>query len=371
MANKYLDKIGLQSYNNKIKQIIKQKIIEIESQFNKKISVVNSQLEENMDWRNNEVKLHFISLGECRGDCILIESEKNILIDLSVEDTGKPLITCLKTNNILKLDYIIFSHFHRDHIGGTNGSKGLKMLIENKEGIDTSKCVVYLPHKGIDYSKFKVDSISENTILQNNENAIKEYCITNNISYHYPDDLEILNISEYTSLRFLNIEASNYNDYYNNTDNAFLQEGCGTVYNNFSMVVELTHNNNKILFSGDIEPLGQSRIVKNMSKVDLLKVEHHGLNFKANKEYLNKINPKIAVIMLFSDGYFEDSFQNDEFRNLVSKGATIYATENSPTVILSKNNNLVPLKESKIVNTIDTSYSLLQGVVLEKKHRFK
>ena len=60
--------------------------------------------------------LYYIDVGQ--GDSILIQvNKKNLLIDTGPKSDKKKLIAYLSKINIDKLDYIIATHPHEDHIG--------------------------------------------------------------------------------------------------------------------------------------------------------------------------------------------------------------------------------------------------------------
>jgi len=62
-------------------------------------------------------RIHFIDVGE--GDSILLEIEgKSALIDTGNLISGPRLVKYLKEKGIEKLDYLILTHPHPDHIGG-------------------------------------------------------------------------------------------------------------------------------------------------------------------------------------------------------------------------------------------------------------
>ena len=76
----------------------------------------NSTIKTNLNLENNIVT-HFIDVGQ--GDCILIQvNNKNLLIDSGTSDSKEKVIKYLKNNNIKKLDYVVATHPHDDHIGG-------------------------------------------------------------------------------------------------------------------------------------------------------------------------------------------------------------------------------------------------------------
>ena len=48
--------------------------------------------------------------------------------------------------------------------------------------------------------------------------------------------------------------------------------------NNSSIVVQLNYKEQKYLFTGDIETQVESKILKNLEQIDVLKVAHHASN---------------------------------------------------------------------------------------------
>ncbi len=64
-----------------------------------------------------QIRLSFLDVGE--GDCLLIESDgRSALIDTGNLRTGPGIIPKLKKSRIEKIDSIILTHPHLDHIGG-------------------------------------------------------------------------------------------------------------------------------------------------------------------------------------------------------------------------------------------------------------
>ena len=65
--------------------------------------------------------MHVLDVGPVNGDSILIVSPtgKNVLLDAGDTSRGKNVADALKRNNIQQLDYLIVTHPHPDHMGGT------------------------------------------------------------------------------------------------------------------------------------------------------------------------------------------------------------------------------------------------------------
>jgi len=64
-----------------------------------------------------KLKIHYINVGQ--GDSILVQQgSSNMLIDTGTNASTSALMSYLKNQNIKKIDYLVLTHPHEDHIGG-------------------------------------------------------------------------------------------------------------------------------------------------------------------------------------------------------------------------------------------------------------
>ncbi|HBC85217.1 MAG TPA: hypothetical protein DCZ30_07515 [Clostridiales bacterium] len=73
--------------------------------------------------------------------------------------------------------------------------------------------------------------------------------------------------------------------------------------------MKLNYNNFSILLTGDIEKIAEEQILseyKNMNilKSTVLKIGHHGSKTSSTERFLEKVNPKIALIGVGKDNTF-------------------------------------------------------------------
>lgn len=316
--------------------------------------------QEDLNSLTSEISVSFMALedGETTdgthklGDCAVIVGKENILIDLGGQSTCANLINYLVTNGISKIDKVVISHYHGDHIGA-NRAQGLEALLDS--AIDFSSCVFYLPHKGIEWtSMYGYSSLS---YVRDNEAAVKNILNSHNIAYVEPDNEQEVVIDENTKLRFYNIGDSFYEHYYDKNINWNMQTLSFCVYNNFSMITELDYSGHKFMFTGDIEYDAQEQLYEYFKDIDVLKVEHHGLNYRSSDKYLAQLNPDYAVICDI-DPLNADGLARNTVYRLINKRTSLYRTWNG--VVTIKANSLSVSAQAKeafeIYNMSDNLY---------------
>ena len=115
--------------------------------------------------------------------------------------------------------------------------------------------------------------------------------------------------------------------------------------NNNSLVFRLIYNNTKIMFTGDIEIPAENVIVseyknnKNRLKSDILKVAHHGSDTSTTKEFLELVNPKIALIGVGKNNSFNHP-SKDVISRLEDVQIKIYRTDLMGEITIFINNRI-------------------------------
>ena len=200
-----------------------------------------------------DFEIYFFNAG--KADAILLSKDnKYIMIDTGEENLSNTILTYFKNNNITKLDYLIITHFDKDHVGSA--------------------------------SKI-IDNIEIGEVLESN----------------YPKDSIYYN-NYRTSLKNKNIEAKvisgDYEIYL--SDVKLIINGPEITYdknesNNSSLIVSANYKNNKFLFMGDSENQRiKDFLENNQEKYDFLKVPYHGHYLKRFEDLLNNNTFKYAVI---------------------------------------------------------------------------
>lgn len=234
------------------------------------------------------LKIYFFDVE--KSDSILITyKDKNILIDTSLEEYSDKIIKYLKDKNIKTIDYLIITHFDKDHVGGAS------LIIDNFE------------IKNIIQSNYIKQSEYYNKYM---ESIIKKDIVPIVINNEYSFELEELNFKIYGSNIIYEDDTSN----------------------NSSLVLSLNYKNNNFLFTGDIE---KDRIKDmNFSNYDLVKLPHHGNYNKQYERLLDMTKPKYVVIT-------NNIKDNKTIDLLNKKNIKYYLTDNLVTVSSDGNNIII------------------------------
>ena len=201
----------------------------------------------------DDLFIHFINVGY--GDSILVElpDGRNILIDGGDREGGAKVVEYLKRRNIEKLDMVIITHPHHDHL------EGLFSVIKNYE-ID-----IIIANEDISESKnysllFEVAKGQEIKSKQVKRGDIIDRFEGGRVEILHPDKL---------------------------TGN----------WNNDSLVMKLTYKKVSFLFTADIGQEICDVLVEYYGeklRSNVLKVPYHGKS--GTEKFIRKVSPELAVV---------------------------------------------------------------------------
>lgn len=330
---------------------------------NQEILIKDSEATYRLDLLDMGANVNFIAPSKNAdfGDCTVINTkDKNIIIDLGNDMTCAPLINYLMAQNINKIDYVILTHYHEDHIGGGN-AEGLSVFLSNNY-FDFSECTFILPHGNINYTS-AVPSGSLDLVRQLDQNIIS-LLQTKNISYIKPNiEGYTINLDETQRLIFHNVDSTYFNEYYNYTLSFNTTELNKTNYNNFSLVTILENENNSALFTGDIEYPAEANIAKYLKNISLMKIEHHGLNTRTSNDYIDVLAPKYIIVCNRQFYDTSQDYERDTVANLLLKGALCFDTRSIPSSYLRfklTKNDVISYQEASSL-TWNPALNLLAG----------
>lgn len=224
------------------------------------------------------LKVSMLNVGQ--GDAILIQTGKQtILIDTSDTDERDLLVRELEKLSVTKIDKLILTHPHADHIGSA------KALIKaSKKEITANP---YL-------EKISVAEVYDNGIASTSPlyksymKAIEANGVTHQ-SLKVDDTLDFGN-------------GVKFKVFYPTAElvNAVNNGGWKSDPNNESIVGKLTYKKFSMLFTGDAEKEVEASILANNKAKDLkcnvLKSGHHGSYTASTKDFVAAVKPSVVLI---------------------------------------------------------------------------
>lgn len=280
------------------------------------------------------VYIDFIDVGQ--GDCTLIRGRgRDILIDTGGTpfgnyDIGANVVTpyLLKTG-IKNIDGVFISHYHEDHC------EGVLSLIE-RISIDN----IFLGYKN-----------NKSPLYTEILKKAKE----NKVNINYLNKGDIIKIDNNIKIKVLHPEINNTREYMENE-------------NNLSMVLLVSINEYKVLFTGDIESEVEKELINNKvyEDIDIIKAPHHGSNTSSIDKFVEKFNPEYVIIQVGKNKYGHPN--KEVLSRYSSNGIKVFRNDKNGLVRvkIEKNNiNITPfLKDKDTINDIINKYKILILVTL-------
>ncbi|SER04820.1 Metal-dependent hydrolase, beta-lactamase superfamily II [Virgibacillus subterraneus] len=236
----------------------------------------------NVYGEQTEMDVHFIDVGQ--GDSILIQtpSDKNILIDGGPPEAGKKVVGFLEDHNVEKIDLLIATHPDIDHIGGlTHVMKSFEVdrIIDSGKLYSTKTYAKYISQ--ILKQRIPIEIAKQNALIQ---------------------------IDPFFKVRILNTHTGN-------KDN-----------NDSSIALKISFKEIDFLLMGDVEKEQEKKLSKKYNlQSEIIKVAHHGSNTSTTSDFLDKVNPELAILTYSKKNDYGHPVDR-VIENLINVNAAIYST---------------------------------------------
>lgn len=249
---------------------------------------------------DGNLNIYFIDVGQA--DSILItNNDASMLIDAGNNEDGEDVVNFIKDKGITKLDYVVGTHPHEDHIGGLDDVINSDLEITN----------IYMP---------KIETTTKT--FEDVIDAIKNKGLT----ITSPKKGDTFNVGN-ASLEVM-------------TDSILDEDNL----NLSSITLLMQYGNNKFLFMGDAE--AENEETRDWPKVDLLKVGHHGSNTSSSDKFLNETKPTYSIIMA-GEGNSYGLPTEETLNKLQNIGSTIYRTDLNGTITVTSDGENIQIFTSK------------------------
>lgn len=253
-----------------------------------------------------ELKVHFLDVVQ--GDCILVQfpGGQNMLVDAGKNDSANTIVSYLKKTGVSKIDYLIGTHPHEDHIGSMDTVIKTFQIGE-----------VYMPRATTTTKTFRdvLAAIKDKGLKITTAKAGVNIMKADNLTA----DIIAPHKGEYESL------------------------------NNHSAVIKITYDHVSFLLTGDAEEQSEFEMLASSvvsPKADVLKVGHHGSKSSTSAGFLQAVSPKYAVISVGANNDYHHPHKGT-IDKLKKAGVEVLRTDEKGTILFVTNGKDISYSISK------------------------
>ncbi len=240
------------------------------------------------DTAESKLRVHVLDVGQGDSTFVELPDGSTLLIDGGEKEYGQIVTEYIKALGYQKVDYVVGSHPHTDHIGG------LATVIN---AFDIGK--IYMPKKAATTNTF--------------ENLLKTIQ-KKGLSLQTAKAGVVLMKTEDTAVELLGPVQSDYGD----------------EMNLYSAIVKITYGSQRFLIMGDAETENEKEI--SGVEAEFIRVGHHGSNTSSSEAFVRKVDAEYAVVSV-GEGNSYGLPKDHIIARWQNAGATVYRTDEVGTVI--------------------------------------
>ncbi|MGE5676434.1 MAG: DNA internalization-related competence protein ComEC/Rec2 [Pseudomonadota bacterium] len=261
---------------------------------------------------SQEMKLVFFDVGQGDSCCIITPGKRVVLVDgggssghgeFYYDIGGKVTLPALLHQGVWRIDTIVVSHMHDDHLEGL-----LKVL----EGLPVKRIIIPRVSAG-----------------------------EMNISKH---SRELLELCDRKGIRVYRLGKGDSISLGGGIRMDFLLPGVVAMEdeNQNSLVGLLTYGKFRALLSGDIGSITEAGLVQEAIASSVLKVPHHGSATSSSTEFLDAVEPNVSIISVGNNNFGHPA--EETVRRLEANSGKVYRTDESGAVTITTDGKTIKVK---------------------------
>jgi len=242
-----------------------------------------------------DLRAYFLDVGQGDGSIILFK-DRVIVIDSGDTDRGGDVVRALHRLGVQRIDLLVATHPHADHIGG------MQDVLANfpvAQVLDPG-----MPSTSVLYERF-LDTVDEK-----------------NIPYIVAEQGQTIDLDP--ALRILVLSPP--------------KDRIGDDLNTNSIVLKISYGTVNLLYTGDATTGAEDLMAKSGYPLDaqILKVGHHGSSGSGSSAFLSRVSPETAIISSGAGNSYGHPHQ-ETLERLARAGAVIFRTDVDGTILVWSN----------------------------------
>ncbi|MDG5818700.1 ComEC/Rec2 family competence protein [Natronococcus sp. A-GB7] len=240
-----------------------------------------------------ELEIHHVDVGQADATLLVTPSGETILIDTGDwRDDGRDVIDYLEERGVDRIDHLVATHAHADHIGGH--AAVIEHLEEDGDGVGAAY------DSGVVHTSATYDRYLE---------AVEAYDVT---LFQVAEGDELPLEDDATDATVLNPPGD--------------ESGDDLHYNSVALTV--TFGEFTYLTTGDAERDAEQRLLEDRPEelaADVYQAGHHGSSTSSTEPFLDAVEPQVAVISSAEDSQY--GHPHDEvLESFADRGVETYWT---------------------------------------------
>ena len=254
--------------------------------------------------KGRELQIQYLDAGQADATLIRLPNGQTMLIDAGGNATADRLVEYIAKQGVKRIDFLIGTHPHEDHIGGMDD-------VIHAFDIGT----VIMPD--VSHTTRTYEDVLD-ALLE------KELRVTR----PEPGDTYSLGEADFTILSPA-------------TDIAEQAAKDGDL-NNLSVGIRLAFGSNAFVMCGDAEAPSEKAMTESglSLKADVLKLGHHGSSTSTCDEFLQAVSPSCAVISCGTDNSYGHPHR-ETMEKLSASGIRVYRTDEQGTLIATSDGSQI------------------------------
>lgn len=247
-----------------------------------------------------EMLVHYINVGQGASQLLVGPTGKTMLIDAGNNDKEDMMVAYLQRAGIKKIDIMVGTHPDADHIGG------LDAVIDQ---FDVG--LFYMPKVQSNTKTF------EDVLLAAKKKGIQVNTAKAGVTLQWDQGTTVNMVAP----------IGDYKD-----------------SNEMSAVIRVAYGETSFLLTGDAETKSEADLVASstMLKADVLLIGHHGSNSSTSDPFLERVNPKYAVIQSGKNKYGHPT--PEIIAKLANKNITVLRNDTVGNILFVSNGKTLDVK---------------------------